>query len=203
MWWQDIEKLKLISSALSPIVGALLVAGLAWWAFTRQLRRNSRMQVYLEVIPALYEAQRLVFLRLQSHVNKEGLSAAEQEEVSKGITSLLGRIGKLHLAASPKTMKAVNDFCSVLSEIYDGHFPNPAQPHIFRKMKATDVSAQVERFETALIRLLASMRKDLGYKMRSLQIVHSSFTSSFLRDRREESKAMGAGGDTGSGMTKN
>ena len=35
-----------------------------------------------------------------------------------------------------------------------------------------------------------------------LQIVHSSFTSSFLRDRGKDEKALGAGSDTG-GMTKN
>ena len=187
---------------ISAFVGALFASVPAWWAFFWQLRRNSRMQVHLEVFPALYETERLVALRLQSHVNKESLSTAEQEEVSKGITSLLGRLGKLYLVASPKAMNAVNDFCSVLSEIYDGHFPDPDQPHIFRKMKATESRAQVTRFDTALLRLLASMRKDLGYRMK-LQIVHSSFTSSFLRDRREEGKALGAGGDTGSGMTKN
>jgi|SRR5882672_2735265 len=93
---------------ISAFVGALFATGPAWWAFFWQLRRNSRMQVYLEAVPILYEAQRLVFLRLQSHVNKESLSAAEREEVSKGITSLLGRIGKLYLAASPKTVNAVN-----------------------------------------------------------------------------------------------
>ncbi len=188
---------------ISAFVGALFASAPAWWAFFWQLRRNSRMQVYLEVFPALYEAERLVALRLQSHVNKESLSAAEQEEVSKGITSLLGRLGKLYLVASPKAMKAVNDFCTVLSEIYDGYFPNPAQPHIFREMKATDVSAQVERFETALLRLLTALRKDLGYRMRSLQIVHSSFTSSFLRDRGKEGKALGDGSDTSGGKTKN
>jgi hypothetical protein len=92
----------------------------------------------LEVVPTLYEAQRLVFLRLQSHVNKESRSAAEQEEVSKKVTSLIGRIGKLYLTASPKIVNAVNDFCQVLSDIYDGHYPNPSQPHIFRKMKAAE-----------------------------------------------------------------
>jgi hypothetical protein len=69
-------------------------------------------------------------------------------------------------------------------------------------MKATESRGQVTRFDTALLRLLASMRKDLGYRMK-LQIVHSSFTSSFLRDRREEGKALGAGGDAIGSMTKN
>jgi hypothetical protein len=63
---------------ISTFVGAIFASVPAWWAFFWQLRRNSRTQVYLEAIPALYEAQRLVFLRVQSHINKESISAAEQ-----------------------------------------------------------------------------------------------------------------------------
>lgn len=38
---------QLVISALSPFVAACLT----WWAFTRQIRRNSVVQVYLDVVP--------------------------------------------------------------------------------------------------------------------------------------------------------
>jgi hypothetical protein len=46
-------------------------------------------------------------------------------------------------------VNAVNDLCKVLTDINDGHFPDPDQPHIFRKMKATESRAQVTRFDKA------------------------------------------------------
>lgn len=63
-------------------------------------------------------------MRMRSQINKESLSPAEYEEISKAFAPLHGRIGKLHLVASPKTMKAVNDFNNVLFEIYDGIVPD-------------------------------------------------------------------------------
>jgi len=95
----------------AAFIGALFAQVPARWAFFWQGRRNSRMQVYLEAIPTVYEAQRVVFLRVQSHINKESISTAEHEEVSKALTPLLGRIGKLYLTASPKTGKAMALTC--------------------------------------------------------------------------------------------
>ena len=51
-----------VISALSPYVVAVFAAGLAWLAFTRQLRRNSVMQVKLDAAQAAYEATRMVAL---------------------------------------------------------------------------------------------------------------------------------------------
>src|SRR5690348_9016246 len=123
MGWRNIEIWKLIIPAISSLVGALLGASLAWLAFIRQTRRNSVMQVYMDVAQASYEAERMVALWLRSQVDKESLFAVEREEASKAFSSLLGRIGKLHLVASPQTMKAVNEFYSVLWDIYDGVVP--------------------------------------------------------------------------------
>jgi len=81
-----------VISVLSPFVAA----GLAWWAFIRQTRRNSVMQVYLDVAQATYEAARMVERRIRGHVDKESLSAEEHEEISKAFASLIGRIGKLN-----------------------------------------------------------------------------------------------------------
>jgi hypothetical protein len=157
---------QIIVSALTPFVAALL----AWLAFTRQTRRNSVMQVYLDAAQATYEAELIVALRLRGHL--ESLSAEKHEEISKEFKSLIGRVGKLHLVASPNTMKAVNNFYDVLYDIYDGiipdeTFPTPTGAPIFGEMEETDVSKQIYRIESARILLLTSMRKDLGYKMES------------------------------------
>jgi hypothetical protein len=188
--------LQTVISVLSPFVAA----GLAWLAFIRQTRRNSVMQVYLDAAQATYEAERMIALRMHGHVNKESLSAEEHEEISKAFSSLLGRIGKLHLVASPKTMKAVNEFYNALYEIYDGiiqdrTFPTPTGAPIFTDMTATDVPAQIDRFDRARIPLLSSMRKDLGYRMRSLLIEHNSFTETFFRDRIKDDKALASVGE--------
>jgi hypothetical protein len=159
----------------------------------------------MDAAQAAYEATRMVALRMGGHVDKESLHLTEHEEISKAFASLLGRIGKLHLVASSKTMKAVNDFNNVLFEIYDGIIPTEifkgivppsAGSPIFTDMTANDVPAQIDRFDRALILLLSSMRKDLGYRMRSLLIEHNSFTANFFRDRIKEGKALGATGGT-------
>jgi hypothetical protein len=81
--------LQTVISVLSPFVAA----GLAWLAFIRQTRRNSVMQVYLDVTQAVYEADRMVGLRVRGHVDKQSLSPEKREEISKEFKSLLGRIG--------------------------------------------------------------------------------------------------------------
>src|SRR5262245_41749553 len=163
------------------------------------------MQVYLDVAQAAYEATRRVARRIRGHFNKEILSPEEHEEISKAFTSLLGRIGKLHLVASPKTMNAVNEFYNVLLEVYEGIIPAESLKgflppalgeHLFEDMKETDVGTQINRFETALMRLLSSMRKDLGYRMRSLRIDHNSFAASFFRDLIKDGKGQASTGET-------
>lgn len=57
-------------------------------------------------------------------------------------------------------------------------------------MTASDVPKQINRFDKALLRFLSSMRKDLGYKMRSLMIEHNSFVANFYRDRIKEGEAL-------------
>jgi len=152
MWWQNIELWKLITPALSAIAGLLLAAGLSALAFARQLRRTSVMQVYLDAVPALYEAERLVAQKLLGHVNKEGLSAAEHEETSKAFMSLLGRIGKLYLVARPETIDAIGNFSDALLRIHAGLVPVSAErDHIIVPMKATDIEAQVIRFHQARV----------------------------------------------------
>jgi hypothetical protein len=195
-----------IISVLSPFVAASLTAFLAWFAFTRQTRRNSVVQVYMDVAQATYEAERMVALKLRGHVDKESLSPAEHEEASKAFASLIGRIGKLHLVASPTTMKAVNEFYNALYEIYDGIIPAesfkgilpPALgEHLFEdEMKEADIGGQIDRFEMARIPLLRSMREDLGYSKKDLLIEHNSFTSCFYRDHIRRGKALAAAGDT-------
>jgi hypothetical protein len=167
-------------SVLTTLVGASMAASLAWWSFIRQNRRNSVMQVYLDAAQATYEAELIVALKLRGHL--ESLSAEKHEDTSKEFKSLIGRVGKLHLVASPNTMKAVNKFYDVLYDIYEGiipdeTFPTPTGAPIFGEMQETDVSTQIYRIENARIHLLTSMRKDLGYKMESRLIIKPKIKS--------------------------
>lgn len=174
--WQTV-----ISALIAALVTAPATAGLAWLVFKGQLRRNSVMQVYLDVIPALFETDRIVELRIQHHVNQERLSAAEHEEISKAVTSLLGRIGKLRLVASLKTVDAINVFSDALLKIHAGVVPETAEREdILITMKATDIDAQLVRFQKARDPLLTSMREDLGYKMWRLKIKSPLMKKSLL-----------------------
>ncbi|MGH9850845.1 MAG: hypothetical protein ACREBD_13490 [Blastocatellia bacterium] len=178
--WQIVP---IVISVLSPFIAA----GLAAVAFTWQLRRNLRLQVYLDATSALYEAERLIALRIKGHLDKQSLSAEEHKEISKAYMSLLGRIGKLHLVVDPKTMNDVNVLYDALWNIYDGFVPVAAgSEHIVTKMGTTDIDAQVDRFYQARGPVLTFMRKDLGYKVRSLKIVHNDFVHSFLSDYSKE-----------------
>jgi hypothetical protein len=171
---------------IAPIVISMLssfiVAGLAAMAFIWQLRRNTRLQVYLDAVSALYEAERLVALRIQGHLDKQSLSAEEHKQISKEYVSLLGCIGKLHLVVHPKMMNDVNVLYEALWNIYDGFVPLAAgSEYVVTRMGTTDIDAQVDHFYQARGPVLAFMRKDLGYK-RFLQIEHNDFVHSFLSD---------------------
>lgn len=174
-----------------PIVISLLssfaVTGLAVVVFIWQLRRNLRLHVYLDAISALYEAERLVALRIQCHIDKQSLSAEEHKQVSKEYVSLLGRIGKLHLVVGPKMMNDVNVLYEALWNIYDGFVPLAAgSEYVVTRMRATDIDAQVNQFYQARSPVLAFMRKDIGYKG-FLQIEHNDFVHSFLSDYDKKS----------------
>jgi hypothetical protein len=202
MWQMVITALvsALVGAIVSALVSAPIAARLAWSAFKRQIQRNSVIQVYLDAAPAAYEAERTIALRMLCHVNKESLCPAEPDEISKAFSSLLGRIGKLHLVASPKTMEAVNDFYNALYEIHEGivpdkMFPTPTGVTAFTPMTETDVPAQIGRFDRARMRFLSSMREDLEYEM-DLLIEHNSFSVSFIRDRIKEGRAMASAGDS-------
>jgi hypothetical protein len=169
-----------------PIVISLLssfiVTGLAVVVFIWQLRRSLRLQVYLDAISALYEAERLVALRIQGHIDKQSLSAEERKQISKEYVSLLGCIGKLHLVVGPKMMNDVNVLYEALWNIYDGFVPLAAgSEYVVTRMRTTDIDAQVDQFYQARGPVLAFMRKDIGYKG-FLQIEHNDFVHSFLSD---------------------
>jgi len=166
----------------SAFIGALFAQVPAWWAFFWQGRRNSVIQVYLDTVPALYEARRTVELMTRGRVNKGGLSAAELDEVSKAFTSLHGRIGKLHLVASPKTIEALNRFDRVVSEIKFGRVPETRFSNRLREMKADDIPAQLYGFDIVLVALLTSMRDDLGYKMEKDE--KDEYCAQYLRAQR-------------------
>jgi hypothetical protein len=169
-----------------PIVISLLssfiVTGLAAMLFIWQLRRNLRLQVYLDAISALYEAERLVALRIQGHIDKQSLSAEEHKQISKEYVTLLGTVGKLHLVVGPKMMNEVNVLYEALWNIYDGFVPLAAgSEYVVTRMRTTDIDAQVNQFYQARGPVLAFMRKDIGYKG-FLQIEHNDFVHSFLSD---------------------
>jgi hypothetical protein len=173
-----------------PIVISLLssfiVTGLAVVVFIWQLRRNLRLQVYLDATSALYEAERLVALRIQGHIDKQSLSAEEHKQISKEYVSLLGCIGKLHLVVGPKMMNDVNVLYEALWNIYDGFVPLAAgSEYVVTRMRTTDIDAQVDQFYQARGPVLAFMRKDIGYRG-LLQIEHNDFVHSFLSDYRKK-----------------
>jgi hypothetical protein len=117
------------------------------------------------IVSILYEAERLVALRIQGHIDKQSLSAEEHKQISKEYVSLLGCIGKLHLVVDPKMMNDVNVLYEALWNIYDGFVPLAAgSEYVVTRMRTTDIDAQVNQFYQARGPVLAFMRKDLGVR---------------------------------------